>query len=328
MKHNNHDQKDDPAERAQYWVARMASGEMDGAELDVFKQWREADPAHNPAFEDQRAIWRAAEAAIANKLPPLPPLRKSQSLLRRLKTPTHLVRKGAALATVAATIALAMIVTPEAVLTLRADHQTSISTESFELPDGSSIILDAHSAIAIHFDSDERRIDLLQGDAWFDIAHGDNRPFRVTALGGVTEDIGTAFEVKNQQKYVIVSVTQGAVKVATSAAQGEVMLHQSERVRYTESGQLIALDNTPTSGIAAWRNGELLLDNTNIRDAVKQIGDYHRSPVIITGTIPQDRSISGVFRTDRPSEAIDLVARMGGLQVYRFAGFTFLHGSE
>jgi transmembrane sensor len=308
------------ADAARHWIARMASGDMAEAELALFKTWRAARPEHDRAFAQQRSLWRAVGAA-----PALPRYRR---WVRRRGGNGIGRRSALAVAIGTGAVAAAVIVAvPDIGVRLRADHLAGAGVESVTLPDGSTAMLDADAAIAVHFGQGERRIEILRGEAWFDVAHGDARPFRVAALDGVTEDVGTAFSVRREDRAVTVAVTQGEVRVATQdhAAQPLIV---AQRLRYLPGQAPERLVDLAPADIAPWRNGELLLKDADVRSAVAGIGRYRHGPVLILGDTARSPRISGAFRTDRTDEAIDAVARIGHLSVRRFAGITILRPTD
>lgn len=313
-------------EEARRWIARMASMEMSASELAAFKEWRARDPVNNHAFEEQRALWRAASDRPAASRGPAArrgtarPHRHGHPHRRKIRFP-----RPAAAAPIAASLVAALLLSPDLLLMARADHRAGIAVEHVALPDGSRAMLDAGAAIAIAYSGGERRIDLLRGDAWFEVADGDTRPFRVAALGGVTQDVGTAFEVRREESAVAIGVTEGIVDVRAPTDGGRALrLHASQRARYERDGAVERLASSPPDSIAAWRQGEILFDRTGIADAVDRIRRYRRAPVYILGQPDAARRISGVFRVDQPDEAIDAIARVGGLSVRRFGGIVVL----
>jgi len=312
------------AETARGWIARLASGEMDGEELDRFRQWRAAHPDNNGAFEHQRALWRAlGPASMPTYVPPRRPRRLPWR--RQSGSPARAWQGIAPGIAVAGAAALALVLAlPDVTLALRADHRSGIAVESVTLPDGSAAVLDAGSAIAVDFSENERMVSLLKGDAWFDVSHGDRRPFRVEALGGVTQDVGTAFEVRRESNAVLVGVTLGAVEVRSGTPVVTAALHASQRARYEAGGPVHRMDDAAPTDIAVWRNGELLLDKVSVGDAIGAVGRYRRGPVLVMGAPSRATRISAAFRTDRPDEAIDAIAQMAGFNVYRLAGIAVL----
>ena len=63
------------------------------------------------------------------------------------------------------------------------------------LADGSQVNLSGGSAIGVDITSEERRVRLLSGEAFFDVAHDAARPFTVEAGEARIVVLGTAFDV-------------------------------------------------------------------------------------------------------------------------------------
>jgi len=288
----------------------MASGEMTAEDLAAFKAWRAAAPTHNATFERERALWRGLPSLAANQSLAPGPAR------RRLSA----IGAGA----LAACLAL-FIFGPRAAIWMKADYQTDSAIRNVTLPDGTTAVLDADSAIAVHYTAGERRIELLHGDAWFDVKHDGSRPFRIAALGGVTEDVGTAFEVRRDTARVSVGVSQGLVRVAApeDGVRG-VEVHEGERVNYVPDGPVTFDRPVGAEEIATWRRGQLVIDGATVADAVARIGRYRNAPVFIMGDVSGARPISAVFRTDRPDEALEAVAATAHLQMLRLPGGVIL----
>jgi FecR protein len=75
------------------------------------------------------------------------------------------------------------------------------------LADGSHVELNSQSAIAIHYDAGQRRVRLLEGEAWFEVSPDPVRPFVVEASGGTVTALGTAFNVDAEKERAHVTVT-------------------------------------------------------------------------------------------------------------------------
>ena len=114
-------------------------------------------------------------------------------------SPQRVLQKGSTrFAAVALAIAVfAMFLAPtDLFLAWRADHYASVGETRFvTLEDGSHVHLDSRSAIAVRYDGSQRRIALLQGEAWFEVAPNKDRPFVVEAAGGSVTARGTAFDL-------------------------------------------------------------------------------------------------------------------------------------
>jgi transmembrane sensor len=217
---------------------------------------------------------------------------------------------------VAAVVALAWVA-PEAWLRLQSDHRTINAIAEVALPDGSRAVLDADSAIALHFDGTQRRVALLRGRAWFEVAPGQARRFEVTAQGGVVEDISTAFVVASDASGVQAEVEQGHIRMAAQEGGRWTPLQPGQRAGFVRGGPVQRLDDVAPDRIAAWRQGELLLDAVGVVDAVQRIGRYRRGPTFVRGDLSQLPLVNAAFRTDRPEQALDALAGTAGLRITR-----------
>jgi len=298
------------AEQARRWIAWLASGDITDAGMCEFEEWL-AQPGHRHAFEQQRTLWRSlgprpAVASVARR-------RRQRQRLRWV--------------TAAAAAALAMLmIWPEACLRLQADHRSRQSVQHVQLPDGSRAVLDADSAIAVHFDADTRRVDLLRGRAWFEVVADPQRRFSVAAGNGVVEDISTAFSVSRVEGAVETQVGQGRVRVAAPADRGWTYLQAGQRARYGSASGVVRLSDVAADSVGAWRQGELLLEQAGVADAVHLLGRYRAGPTFVQGDLSTLPAVSAALRIDRPEQALDALAETTGLRITRLPmGVVIVH---
>lgn len=286
------------AEQAREWIAWLASGDHSDARMQAFERWL-AQPGHRRAFEHERALWRSVG----------PRPRAARAVRRR---PQRLRWAMAAAA------ALAMLVAwPEAWLRLQADHRSTHVVQSVQLPDGSRAVLDADSAIAVRFDAGARQVELLRGRVWFEVSPDAQRRFSVQAGNGVVEDISTAFSVARGDDRVETQVGQGRVRVASPADGGWTYLKAGQRAAYGEHSAVTRLADVAADSVGAWRQGELLLEQASVADAVQQVGRYRAGPTFVRGDLSRLPVVSAALRIDRPEQALDALAATAGLQVTR-----------
>jgi transmembrane sensor len=217
---------------------------------------------------------------------------------------------------------LMLATAPHLLLLMRADYRTGTGQrQEASLPDGSRVVLDTDSAIALAYDGNERRIKLLRGRAWFDVRHDDARPFRVAAEGGVTQDVGTAFAVERDDDGVDVGVSAGVVRVTAPEGQEEATtLRVGERLHYRPGGSSERLASTDSASIAAWRSGALLLRDLPLSRAIHEIGRYRSGPIFTFGDLDAAQPVSGAFRTDQPDDALATLAAMRQLRIRALPG--------
>ncbi|MCF3480363.1 DUF4880 domain-containing protein [Stenotrophomonas maltophilia] len=287
------------AEQAQDWIAWLASGDISDARMQAFEHWLQ-QPGHRRAFEHERALWRSVGP-------------RPQAAGASGRRGPHRVRWAMAVAAM-----LAMLVAwPEAWLRLQSDHRSTHQVQHVRLPDGSRAVLDADSAIAVRFDADAREVELLRGRAWFEVSPDAQRRFSVRAGNGLVEDISTAFTVARGDEGVETQVGQGRVRVASPADGDWTCLQQGQRAVYTERGGVMRRADVTADSVGAWRQGELLLEQASVADAVQWVGRYRAGPTFVRGDLSRLPAVSAALRIDRPEQALDALAATAGLQVTR-----------
>nr|WP_254229162.1 FecR domain-containing protein [Agrobacterium salinitolerans] len=116
------------------------------------------------------------------------------------------------------------------------------------LEDGSRISLNTDTAIAVHYSQKERRITLLRGEAYFDVAKNPERPFVVEDGALTAKALGTHYSVRtgNGALPQEVQVEEGRVEVTTGAE--TAVLTPGEAVTLGGDGRLVrAARMSPTA---------------------------------------------------------------------------------
>jgi len=85
---------------------------------------------------------------------------------------------------------------------------------SHTMADGSILWLNSSTKVKVDYSENYRRINLIQGEAHFDVAKDASRPFEVYANDRLIRAIGTAFSVHILKNNIEVVVTEGVVELA------------------------------------------------------------------------------------------------------------------
>src|SRR5690606_7675607 len=91
-------------------------------------------------------------------------------------------------------------------------------TTTITLPDGSKVTLDEGTVLRADETRRERRLELVEGRAFFRVAKDASRPFVVRARGKTITALGTAFDVSLEAEQVEVTLVEGRVKVEAPVA--------------------------------------------------------------------------------------------------------------
>lgn len=184
-------------------------------------------------------------------------------------------------------------------------YETQIGeVRSVALSDGSSVAIDARSRIDIAFDAQHRDVHMQSGKALFRAAHNAARPFRVIVDNIVITDIGTTFQVADDDPSgdVEVLVTQGAVRVDSPA--GRVDLTAGQRARFSKLAadgprpKTVRIAPADIERMLAWREGRLELDGETLDSAVAAINRHSRLQLRVGDAGLGRESLYGSFRMD------------------------------
>lgn len=184
------------------------------------------------------------------------------------------------------------------------------------LTDGSRILLDRGARIAIDYTGPTRHLQLLAGQARFDVAHLPGRPFVVDAGGGRVTAHGTRFDVALDRTAVRVALLRGMVDVRGTAPSGQKALRQ------LRPGQAIALDRGTLGALqplrpadARWASDMIEFDATPIAEAVAQFNRTSAAHLELAFDRAPRCRISGVFRRGDPAAFAHQVAETFALRL-------------
>ncbi|MCT8002247.1 FecR domain-containing protein [Sphingomonas sanguinis] len=155
------------------------------------------------------------------------------------------------------------------------------------LKDGSTVTLAARTTLTVSFTPDRRRLMLEGGEALFEVAHDQRRPFVVQTPFGAVTAVGTAFDVAVGRRDADVSVTQGTVRVTVAVdtpGQGTPvakLARKGERVAFgtavqggTRMGFISQAESVGTADAVAWTRGQLVFHGEPLEDVIDMVNRY------------------------------------------------------
>ena len=321
--------------RASEWLVDLLEAPDDAALRAGFSRWLDADPDHardwaeiartyqamGLALPAHRARWGAAAADGAGPRP-LPDIdRPAPSRPPPAPAPSHLRRYVLGLVGAALAACLGMLLLPGVVARWGADHATGAGeTRRIALADGSSVRLAPQSAIAVAYSAGERRIRLIAGAAYFEVAVNPVRPFRVGANVVEATVLGTAFEVRLEADATGVAVRQGRVRVRNDAAAPPVaaILEAGDWARLAWNGAHAGGHLRPDD-VAAWQDGLLVAQDRPVAAVVDELRPYFRGFVVLRGAALARQPLTGVYNLADPVAALRAIAETQGATLHRLS---------
>ena len=304
-------------EAAIVWLVRRDARALTAAESAEFEVWS-ADPANARAYDHIQTLW--AEIGQASRLEVQPGRRRTRPPDPR---PASLwpVRWRFMVATAAA-MAAGMVLAwlgPVAWISMTADAQTGVGQiRKVALADGSSVTLDARSAVSLAYASNQRSVRLLRGQAVFHVAPDPRRPFLVECAGGETRAIGTIFVVRREAGGAVVTGVEHRIAVTfpVGASGAAYVLGPGQTIAYGQGGALSG-PHPAANGADAFERGELVFEDRPLAFVVAELNRYRRGKILLAGEVGA-MTVSGVFRTDDPASALAAVQTRLGLKSASF----------
>lgn len=186
--------------------------------------------------------------------------------------------------------------------------ETYAAAGRYALADGSVMDLREGAVVEVSWRAAERRISLLQGQAFFQVSHDASRPFIVRARGCEARAVGTAYAVSLVDDRVEVLVTEGRVAVAPDdatapigAGSPAVAAGQNARIRLGVSPRQMEIRPMTPDAIAAglaWRVPRLEFDGTPLRDVLQAFNRYNVAQITLGDESLGDLPVSGLLRAD------------------------------
>lgn len=287
-------------EQAYDWLAKMHSGEFTEAQHSQLSRWRNADSTNEQAWQHAQRLWQSL-GSLKSQSAMIP---GSQPLLPECRSAKRRWWQSASSWAVACSLMLMVTLWAYYPPVLwQADYVTGKGEQqTFTLADNSTVTLNTDSAIRIDFNGRERRIELLQGEAYFTVAKA-QLPFIVDADGTEVTAVGTAFSVYLRANAVRVELLEGKVKLQ-AASQVAIKPLTAGQTAQIGNGSISVENSSTSDNLALWREGYLKLDGLPLSEAIAQINRYRPGRIILLNSKLNQHRVSGLFRLNAMDQAL------------------------
>jgi len=147
------------------------------------------------------------------------------------------------------------------------------------LPDGSKVWLNAMSSIKfpVSFSSQKERRVELSGEAYFEVVHNKDLPFRVVTAKQTVEVLGTHFNINAyaDERNTKTTLLQGSVKV--SFGNNSAILKPGQQAELEAD---INISEADTEAAVAWKNGYFRFNDQKLEDIMRVMARWYDVKVI------------------------------------------------
>lgn len=349
--------------QAAQWFTKLRSENCTSSDIEDHQIWLDFSPSHQIAYEELELIWKVT-SGFAEK--PLIKAAREQALSHRVGA--EILQPVPSVTTkavgnrprwlpfaVAATLVLGLLgggMGLQSVWLAKAQqgvYETAVGEQlSIHLDDGSVLLLDTQTKVRTLFTDQKRKVILSRGQARFDVAHDELRPFVVEAGKGLVTALGTAFLVRKTNERVLVTLIEGRVAVEktshgddgaaaivsagdtvatldgvhTDSLVGSTLPDSTQRLTLSPGQQLSYSDQgfTPVEQVkiereTAWQRGRLVFDDSALKDVIDDLNRYSERKILLADKSLEDIRITGVFKSGNNRKAVRALKKYFSMQV-------------
>jgi transmembrane sensor len=287
------------------WVARLDRGPLTGEQEQKFQAWLAGDSRRLGAFGRMCGFSLITErsSALGTDFNPadFTPLHSRRKLLR-------LGVASAAAAGIGGAVGLKFFFDAKKFQTTKGELKV------IPLEDGSVVTLNTDSAVAVNYTDRLRSIQLYWGEALFDVAKSQSRPFTVAAGDTRITVVGTSFTVRQLESTPVqVLVREGIVEVSKP--------NRAEMKPIRISANNLAVAAQHEVGIAArpiapselhralaWETGMIAFEGETLAEATAEFARYSDVKIMIEDEQLAREPITGLFRASDPVDFAEKIA--------------------
>lgn len=252
-------------------VAKYLSGNASGEEIEKLESWRNESEENAREFLDYKEIWTLS-GAVDVQAPELDA--RIGSILEEKEGKT--VMWPSFLKYAAAIALLAMISILWFVQGNKVEAPEVFSGSSTVLDDGTIVSLKDGAKVISASISEESRSVQVEGKAFFEVHHDEERPFYVVTDNANITVLGTSFMVESTDEFTEVCVESGIVRFSTASSRSMSLdLEKGEMGTIGKNIQGIIKRTNRNQNFLAWKDGLMTFERTKMKDVATTLEDTY-----------------------------------------------------
>ncbi len=351
---DTHSNNSELAQEACAWIAQIESESMTACDHIAFEEWLGRSPAHRA--EILRFAQFSSELNLLTEM--ADPLREAGNNKRQLSAKTNSpvwktvnFAAGCAVLLFVVLFGTQWVVQNEEALDGPVLYKTAVgSYRKIMLTDGTLLELNTDSEVEVDYTATRRKVRLINGEAFFQVAHSKKRPFIVYAGERSVRAVGTAFVVSLLPKSFEVTVTEGKVELSktvrvdeleslnlTSQQTSQQLLKQelSTDSIYMSAGESViynpqvevdlnteVVDSVSEREILrklSWQDGLLDFSETPLVEVIEDLSRYTTMKIEIQDPELRDLKFGGLFRTNELQALFDALEMTFDIEIEKLS---------
>ena len=303
-------------------IMKYLSGNANDAETRQLEEWVMAAPENRKQFQTSKkawmmsrksdlmtdqevaSIWEATEKQLSEepKVVPMKPRSNRRVWLQWAAAAALLVGTG-----------LLFLNFPKGEKEMH--FATAEERQEAMLPDGSQVILNQNSEVTYLPDSenDLRLVD-LRGDAFFDVARDEKRPFKIITGDVKIEVLGTSFYVDARAQEAEVQVVVASGSVAVVANGQKTILKKGETATYKKSTKQLARVITEDANFQFLKTKTLVFESTPLQQVVDDLNRSYGGKIQIAQGSLSDCELTATYKNKSLPAVVKIIEASLGIE--------------
>ena len=307
-------------------LVKYLIGSLSSEEMEEVMRWRDLSAENETVFSEVlrlRLSWNTAKYADNERIDmALKKVNVRINRARRYRIARSLLKYAAVILLLVSFSAVGWnYFKPETYMTIALGDSEGV--KKVTLDDGSVVWLRRNSVLKIpqSFSAVNRTVS-LQGEAFFDVAKNAQYPLYVSTNYVNIKVLGTAFNVKTDEKHQNVETVLARGKVALLDKQWNPILDMSpgEKVTYDNNKNEYATEVVDVNVCTAWRLNQFVFENVTLREIVNQLSVKFNVNINLESTKLAQRKFRCVINEDESlPDILKLLKYLAPIQ-YRIEG--------
>ncbi|MCV6606489.1 MAG: FecR domain-containing protein, partial [Porticoccaceae bacterium] len=198
--------------------------------------------------------------------------------------------------------------------------------KTVDLADGTVLNLNTGTELLVELSGTRRKVTLRRGEAYFDVARDENRPFTVELGAQSITVLGTSFNVRTEPDSFDLTVLHGLVAVHPGtdqltgdepelkpiagesnqvSAKSSFKVPANTKVQYWADSQRLLASHIPDAArYQQWRTGQLRFDDEPLYKVVKELNRYSAKKILIEDDAIMNMGIFALVNLNRLDNAL------------------------
>jgi len=319
-------------QQAAKWFTLLQSTDLSDKDRQELNNWLSEHHDHREAYRQIELVWQclgdlsgtAEGVALALSAKPLKARLRSFFLTPIAMMKWLIASPKYAMGFAVASVAIGLLMLSGSNKPITTHYSTQAGEiKTITLADNSEITLGAKSQMSTRISDEARSVDLISGEAFFNVAKDRQKPFSVTVNNVSVEVVGTQFNVQKIRDAVSVAVLEGVVNVfeqskkdILSVSPPDVVLTAGQKVVKAADRAFEAVTVVPSSDLGAWRLGRLIYRDISLADVVTDAGRYFEGKILLQSKDLADVKVTMTLRTDQVGQLPQMLAQTLPLEVH------------